>query len=100
MGPNCSWSEDTFSVPRHGGIDLLGPEVDAAGHVSDVLVSATGECHRRVHAADSVVAYDDDGAAGGHVVDPVIGQAERANHGSGQRGDGDFVVFAHVDQKE
>src|SRR2546425_613640 len=86
------------SVARQGGIDLLGPAVDAASEAADIAEAARGEHQRRLQAADAVVAVDDGGAVAIELAQPLLELAQRDQEGARQAHERLLPALAHVDE--
>jgi len=87
-----------FLIPGHGGVDGLGPGVDASADGLDLFKALIAEPDGHVHAADAGVAHGGDVGVGVEFLQARGDFAHGNPEGSGDASGLDFCAFAHVEK--
>lgn len=90
-----------ISISRHRPIHLQSPSINPALQVKQIFKTRIRQIHRRMQAADAVVAVNDNRQiVVGQLVLAQRNQIHRDMDSIGQSADGGFLVGAHVQQME
>src|SRR3990167_6792955 len=92
-------TDDSLSlIPRHVGVDVGGPGVNAAVEVLELLEAEALEDLDRLLAAGAVVAVDHDGVGGVQLIHAQVQLTERDELGSLDADDVVLVRLAHIEE--